>query len=47
MYNINNHINVLFFQKTTGRSRECSASNNKNPTNLIKTTNSAYKEHVL
>ena len=26
MYNINSHINVVFFQKTTGRSRERSAS---------------------
>ena len=27
MYNINSHINVNFFQKTTGRGRERSASN--------------------
>ena len=27
MYNIDIHINVIFFQKTTGRSRERSASN--------------------
>ena len=26
MYNINSHINVIFFQKTTGQSRERSAS---------------------
>ena len=26
MYNINSHINVIYFQKTTGRSRERSAS---------------------
>ena len=36
MDNINSHINVKFFQKTTGRSRESSTSfiNEALPTNL-------------
>ena len=35
MYNINSHINVNFLQKTTGRSRERSASIEKNLKSII------------